>query len=191
MADNVTLNTGSGGDTIAADDIGGVKTQRVKVQHGADGSATDVSTASPLPVDDDASQTLLTSILAAVDQLEGYLDTVEALLAAATPAGTNAIGRVGHDQTGVGDGIKAVTTAGTRVTLAGSTAAKRVNITAHSTNTGTVVVGGATVVAAAATRQGLALHPGESTGWFDIDNLTDVQLDSVVNGEGVAYIYTT
>ena len=51
MADNTELNTGSGGDTIATDDIGGIKHQRVKVQHGADGSATDVSTASPLPVD--------------------------------------------------------------------------------------------------------------------------------------------
>lgn len=48
--DNVILNLGSGGDTVSADDIAGVKVQRVKVQHGADGSATDVSTASPLPV---------------------------------------------------------------------------------------------------------------------------------------------
>lgn len=51
MADNTVLNTGTGGDTIASDDIGGIKHQRVKVEHGADGSATDVSTSSPLPVD--------------------------------------------------------------------------------------------------------------------------------------------
>lgn len=50
MADNTVLNAGSGGDTIATDDIGGVKHQRVKVEFGADGSATDVSTGSPLPV---------------------------------------------------------------------------------------------------------------------------------------------
>jgi hypothetical protein len=50
MADNTTLNTGTGGDVIASDDIGGVKHQRVKVEYGADGSATDVSTATPLPV---------------------------------------------------------------------------------------------------------------------------------------------
>lgn len=49
MADNVTLNPGSAGATIAADEIGGVQHQRVKVQHGADGAATDVSAASPLP----------------------------------------------------------------------------------------------------------------------------------------------
>ena len=51
MADNTELNSGTGGDTIATDEIGGIKHQRVKVQHGADGSATDVSAASPLPVD--------------------------------------------------------------------------------------------------------------------------------------------
>lgn len=50
MAENTELNPGEGGDVIATDDIDGVKHQRVKVQHGADGSATDVSEASPLPV---------------------------------------------------------------------------------------------------------------------------------------------
>lgn len=50
MADNTTLNSGTGGDTIATDDIGGVKHQRVKIQHGDDGSATDASATNPLPV---------------------------------------------------------------------------------------------------------------------------------------------
>jgi hypothetical protein len=50
MADNVTANAGSGGAVFATDDIGGVHHTRVKIEHGADGSATDVSTASPLPV---------------------------------------------------------------------------------------------------------------------------------------------
>jgi hypothetical protein len=50
MADNVTLNTMSGGDTIAADDIAGIKWQRMKMGWGADGAAVDVSTTAPLPV---------------------------------------------------------------------------------------------------------------------------------------------
>jgi hypothetical protein len=50
MADNITLNAGSGGDTTAADDIGGVKYQRVKVTYGVDGAATDASESNPLPV---------------------------------------------------------------------------------------------------------------------------------------------
>lgn len=51
MADNTTLNSGSGGDTLATDDIGGVKYPRSKIVLGADGSNDgDVSSANPLPV---------------------------------------------------------------------------------------------------------------------------------------------
>jgi len=51
MADNTTLNIGSGGDVIGSDDIAGVKFQRVKLIHGADGTnAGDVATGNPLPV---------------------------------------------------------------------------------------------------------------------------------------------
>lgn len=49
IADNVAITAGAG-TSIAADDIGSVWHQRVKIQHGQDGSATDVSSASPLPV---------------------------------------------------------------------------------------------------------------------------------------------
>jgi hypothetical protein len=49
MADNVGYTPGSGA-TVAADDIGGVLHQRVKIGVGADGSATDVSEANPMPV---------------------------------------------------------------------------------------------------------------------------------------------
>lgn len=51
MADNTILNTGTGGDTIASDDISGVKYQRVKLIHGDDGvNAGDVSNNNPFPV---------------------------------------------------------------------------------------------------------------------------------------------
>lgn len=49
MADNVAITAGVG-TTIAADDIGGVLHQRVKISQGADGAATDVSSAAPLEV---------------------------------------------------------------------------------------------------------------------------------------------
>ena len=48
MADNTTLP--GTGDVIASDDIAGVKHQRVKVEFGVDGVATDVSAANPMPV---------------------------------------------------------------------------------------------------------------------------------------------
>lgn len=58
MADNTTLNTMSGGDVIATDDVttlngsasSGVKVQRVKVMYGDENSATDASATNPLPV---------------------------------------------------------------------------------------------------------------------------------------------
>jgi hypothetical protein len=55
MADNVTLNAGSGGETLSTDEVSVYSTtahvQRVKLGHGADGTYTaDVNVASPLPV---------------------------------------------------------------------------------------------------------------------------------------------
>lgn len=50
MADNTVLNLGTGGDTIATDDIGGVKHQLVKLEFGLIDNATLVSTTNPLPV---------------------------------------------------------------------------------------------------------------------------------------------
>lgn len=50
MADNTRVPVATVGDDIATDDVAGVKHQRVKVEFGADGSATDVSPVNPLPV---------------------------------------------------------------------------------------------------------------------------------------------
>ena len=48
MADNTTLNPGVGGDVVAADDVGGVKYQRVKLDLGGDGLAAPVVGAIPV-----------------------------------------------------------------------------------------------------------------------------------------------
>jgi len=50
MADNVTLNAGSGGSVMATDDISSVHHQLVKVEYGVDGDANMVSGTNPLPV---------------------------------------------------------------------------------------------------------------------------------------------
>ena len=89
--------------------------------------------------------------------------------------------------TTVTDGRTVVTTAGTRVALASSTACKEVIITAETDNTGIVVVGAAaTVVAAIATRRGVPLAAGDSIT-LQIDNLADIGLDSTVSGDGVTF----
>ena len=99
-------------------------------------------------------------------------------------------GEVGRVTT-IKDGRKVVTTAATRVTLvAASTPAKFVLITAETDNTGVIVVGGSTVVALLASRQGTPLLAGDSM-LIEIDDLVDIYLDSTVNGDGVTYIYQT
>ena len=50
MADNVILDSMSGGETVATDDIGGVQHQLVKLEYGAANSATQVDASNPLPV---------------------------------------------------------------------------------------------------------------------------------------------
>lgn len=55
MSDNTQLNPGVGGDIAAADDIDGIKYQRVKLTLGADGvNDGDLSANNPLPVVDSA-----------------------------------------------------------------------------------------------------------------------------------------
>jgi len=82
------------------------------------------------------------------------------------------------------NGVKAVTTATTRESLAASQAIlSGVTIKALSANTGTVYVGGATVAAA----NGFPLLAGESV-FLEVANLATVYLDVSVNGEGVSYI---
>lgn len=58
MADNVELNPASGGATISTDEVGGVQVQRVKMQIGADGAASDVHSGNPLPVTGTVAATL-------------------------------------------------------------------------------------------------------------------------------------
>ena len=75
MADNITLNSGTGGAVVATDDIGGVQYQRVKATFGADGVATDVSEANPLPVAVNDCVTLLSTTVSAVGETAS-IDTV-------------------------------------------------------------------------------------------------------------------
>lgn len=51
MADDTTLNAGSGGDVIATDDDGSRKHQYVKIEFGADNVFTKVDASNPLPVE--------------------------------------------------------------------------------------------------------------------------------------------
>ena len=84
MADNVILNSPTTvGATIATDDVGGVQHQLIKVEFGADGVATPVTAAAPLPVTDATAEASLASILAkiiAAPSTEAKQDALNALI---------------------------------------------------------------------------------------------------------------
>lgn len=124
MADNTVLNAGSGGDTIATDDIAGVKHQQVKVEWGVDGTATPVSAANPMPVVQTGTHAVNATLGAETTKVIGTVNiaaaqtlatvttvgTVSAVTAIsnALPAGTNAIGKLAAN-TGVDIGDVDVT----------------------------------------------------------------------------------
>jgi hypothetical protein len=97
---------------------------------------------------------------------------------------------IAHSITGIGHGVKTVTSAGTDEAIAGSTACKKVTIQAQTDNTGLIAVGTSGVDATEATGTGIILYAGDSFE-LEIDNLADVYIDSTVNGEGVRYTYFT
>lgn len=89
--------------------------------------------------------------------------------------------------TSIGDGSKDVTTAGTRVQLTATpTPCKYVVVTAKSANTDTIWVGGATV-AAGSGRPLVSLQAEK----IDINDVSKIYIDSVVNSEGVTFFYVS
>ena len=74
--------------------------------------------------------------------------------------------------------------------LAASTACKKVDIQAQTDNTSAIAVGGSGVDATIATGTGIFLNPGDVYS-LEIDNLADIYIDSLVNGEGVRFTYFT
>jgi hypothetical protein len=109
-----------------------------------------------------------------------------------TPTQVNAEGALytTHGITGGADGVTTVTNAGTDVTLASSTACKKVDIQAQTDNTGLISVGFTGVDAAEATGTGVILYAGDTYS-LEINNLNLVYIDSTVSGEGVRYTYFT
>ena len=99
-------------------------------------------------------------------------------------------GAIGHDITGIGHGVKTVSTAGTHEALAASTTAKLVIIQAQTDNTGLIAVGATGVDATEATGNGIILYAGDSVP-IPCDNLADIYIDATVSGEGVRYSYLT
>ena len=88
----------------------------------------------------------------------------------------------------IGQGRQVVATAGTPVSLAVSTPSKTVTVQAEADNTSDIIVGGSGVVGPVGTREGIYLAPGDSID-LPINDLSLVYIDSLVDGEGVTYVY--
>jgi hypothetical protein len=83
-----------------------------------------------------------------------------------------------------------VVTAGTRVAL-GAVKARRVFVEYGEGSSGVIVIGGATVVAALATRNGAVMYGLGDWVELDIADLADVYVDSTVAADWVSLNYWT
>lgn len=183
---DVTINNASGASAVNIQDGGNSITVdgSLTVDLGANNDVT-VTSGAITETNSAAIKTAVETIDNAISGSEMQVDVVGAL-----PAGTNEIGKVDHAITGIGHGVKTVTMAGTDVALAASTACKRVTIQAQTDNTSLIAVGATGVDATIATGTGVVLYPGDVFE-LEIDNLADIYIDSLVNGEGVRYTYFT
>ncbi len=167
MADNVLITQGSG-TTIAADDIGGVLHQRVKLSQGADGSATDVSSAAPLNVtlaNTGANATAVKVDGSAVTQPVSLSGTV-----AVTQSGT-------WDEVGINDSGNSITVDNSTLAVVGGgteATAMRVTIASDSTgvvsiddNGGSITVDGTVAVSGTVT---VGSHAVTNAGTFAVQN---------------------
>jgi hypothetical protein len=157
MSDNTTLNPGASGDVIGSDDIAGVKYQRIKLIHGADGTNDgDVSNANPLPVI--VVDTTRTDIqFYAVGQASGTTGT-ETMITLSKASGTAA----------VSTGTSFVITSGKRFRITSITFGSRGHATATiqvSTFTLRINTGGATVVGSLARLSHRTATPATASAW--------------------------
>lgn len=93
--------------------------------------------------------------------------------------------RIAGVSSSIADGRKTVTNAGTAEQFP-QIECRTAAITALSTNTGIVVVGASSVVAAAGSRRGTPLS-ASSSAVFAITDLSLLWIDATVSGEGVSY----
>jgi len=77
MSDNTTISKGTvDGDTIATDDISGVKHQQVKMEFGKDGTATPITAGEPLPTLNLHNEVLLEQILGELVTMNFHLNLI-------------------------------------------------------------------------------------------------------------------
>lgn len=161
MADNVELDVMSGGAIVASDEVGGAQHQYVKVEYGADGAATPVTSSAPLPTSVISGTTAITGGVdvntpgtitsGSIAVTAGTIGTVGAV-AQIHNAGTIAGGTVGvlqnltNGSIVVTDGTVKVVTPGTITSGSIAVTAGTVSVTTPGTITsGTVSINAGTI----------------------------------------------
>jgi hypothetical protein len=165
MADNFVANAGSGGSTFAADDISSVLHPRVKVEWGADGTASDASVAAPLPTQASLESNQMTA--------GGTICTPKFAAIAASSSGNNTL-------------VAAVASKKIRVLSATFTAAGSVNAKFQSGAGGTDLTGLFYMVVNTG-----GVLPYNPAGWFETGSNTLLNLNlsaAVAVGGCLSYI---
>jgi hypothetical protein len=123
-----------------------------------------------------------------LEPIPAAADTFEVMRPIFGRASSDGSAQTTHNTTVISDGAKTVTTAGTRVKLSTDQVCNWVIITGNESNSGVVVVGGDTVVAAVGSRQGTPLLPFQSVTLL-CSNLNEVSVDAVVSTDGVTFTF--
>lgn len=168
MADNIAL---SSGEIVAAKDAANVKHQRMLLELVVAGVPTDLGPAARLPVADDAVAAALAAALDVSDRAARLLGHV-------------AVDQDGDVASTLTDGRQVVAVPGTAVAIRATLPCKWVTVTALTSNTAQVNVGGATVLAAAGSSRGVPLAAGQSAT-IPVNNAAKVFVDARVAGQGV------
>lgn len=166
MADSYTTNPGSGGTVFASDDISGTHWPRVKPGWGADGTATDVSVAAPMPV-----QAVLST--ASLSNAGTLVTPVFAAIAASSSGNNTIVAAAGASNK-------------IRVLAVQLTAAGTVNAKWQSGASGTDLTGLAYLVA----NTGYVL-PFNPSGWFETaaNTLLNLNLSAAIAvGGSITYV---
>ena len=160
MADNFVTNSASGGSTFAADDISAILHPRVKVEWGADGSATDASVAAPMPVQASVESSQMTA--------GGTVVTPKYAIIDGASSGDNTL-------------VAAVTSKKIRVLALFYVAAGSVNVRFESGAGGTALTGQMNHIA----NTGASL-PYNPAGWFETasNTLLNMELSAAVSVDG-------
>jgi hypothetical protein len=102
-----------------------------------------------------------------------------------TNAGTFAVQNTEQGRTALGSNLATLVTPGTRVQL-GSNACKKVTVQASFANSGTMIIGGSSVLYA--TGNGLILPPGASVS-FNISNTNLLYIDADTASQVLGFVY--